>query len=101
MLVKVEGALGKGVTAKDIALAVIGEIGTAGGTGYAHGIWRLGDPRAVHGRPHDAVQHGDRGGCARRHGGGGRDHDRLRQGPPLRAQGRAWDKAVAWWSTLH
>jgi 3-isopropylmalate/(R)-2-methylmalate dehydratase large subunit len=35
MLVKVEGALGKGVTAKDIALAVIGNIGTAGGTGYA------------------------------------------------------------------
>ena len=35
MLVKVEGALAKGVTAKDIALAVIGTIGTAGGTGYA------------------------------------------------------------------
>ncbi len=34
MLVKVEGQLGKGVTAKDIALAVIGKIGTAGGTGY-------------------------------------------------------------------
>jgi 3-isopropylmalate/(R)-2-methylmalate dehydratase large subunit len=27
--------LGRGVTAKDIALAIIGEIGTAGGTGYA------------------------------------------------------------------
>ena len=35
MLVKVDGKLGPGVTAKDIALAVIGEIGTAGGTGYA------------------------------------------------------------------
>ena len=35
MLVQVEGSLGKGVTAKDIALAVIGKIGTAGGTGYA------------------------------------------------------------------
>ena len=35
MLVKVEGALGMGVCAKDIALAVIGAIGTAGGTGYA------------------------------------------------------------------
>ena len=34
MQVLVEGALGKGVTAKDIALAVIGKIGTAGGTGY-------------------------------------------------------------------
>ena len=34
MLVKVEGQLKPGVTAKDIALAVIGKIGTAGGTGY-------------------------------------------------------------------
>jgi len=35
MLVLVEGVLGKGVTAKDLVLAVIGKIGTAGGTGYA------------------------------------------------------------------
>ena len=35
LLVKVEGALGKGVTAKDVALAIIGNIGTAGGNGYA------------------------------------------------------------------
>ena len=35
MLVKVEGQLGRGITAKDIALAIIGKIGTAGGTGYA------------------------------------------------------------------
>ncbi len=35
MRVNVEGQLGAGVTAKDIVLAVIGEIGTAGGTGYA------------------------------------------------------------------
>jgi len=35
MLFRVEGKLGKGVTAKDIALAIIGRIGTAGGTGYA------------------------------------------------------------------
>ena len=35
MLVKVDGAVGPGVTAKDIVLAIIGEIGTAGGTGYA------------------------------------------------------------------
>ncbi|HET9821308.1 MAG TPA: 3-isopropylmalate dehydratase large subunit, partial [Burkholderiaceae bacterium] len=34
MLVKVEGALPRGCTAKDIVLAVIGVIGTAGGTGY-------------------------------------------------------------------
>jgi 3-isopropylmalate/(R)-2-methylmalate dehydratase large subunit len=35
MLVSVDGQTGKGVTAKDIVLAVIGRIGTAGGTGYA------------------------------------------------------------------
>src|SRR5687768_16185782 len=35
LLVQVEGPLPRGVTAKDIVLAVIGRIGTAGGTGYA------------------------------------------------------------------
>ena len=35
MLVSVDGQVGPGVTAKDIMLAIIGAIGTAGGTGYA------------------------------------------------------------------
>jgi 3-isopropylmalate/(R)-2-methylmalate dehydratase large subunit len=35
MLVQVDGLAGKGVTAKDIILAIIGKVGTAGGTGYA------------------------------------------------------------------
>jgi len=35
MLIKIEGKVGAGVTAKDIVLALIGKIGTAGGTGYA------------------------------------------------------------------
>lgn len=35
MLIRVDGTLGAGVTAKDIILAIIGKIGTAGGTGYA------------------------------------------------------------------
>ena len=35
MLVRVNGKVGPGVTAKDIVLAIIGKIGTAGGTGYA------------------------------------------------------------------
>ena len=34
MLIKVEGQLPRGCTAKDIVLAIIGHIGTAGGTGY-------------------------------------------------------------------
>lgn len=35
MRVTVQGSVGNGVTAKDIVLAIIGKIGTAGGTGYA------------------------------------------------------------------
>uniref|UniRef100_A0A8W7P1Y0 3-isopropylmalate dehydratase n=1 Tax=Anopheles coluzzii TaxID=1518534 RepID=A0A8W7P1Y0_ANOCL len=35
MLVKVNGPLPAGITGKDVALAIIGKIGTAGGTGYA------------------------------------------------------------------
>jgi 3-isopropylmalate/(R)-2-methylmalate dehydratase large subunit len=35
MRASIDGRLGEGVTAKDIILAIIGEIGTAGGTGYA------------------------------------------------------------------
>jgi len=35
MLVRIDGTLGRGVSAKDVVLAVIGKIGTAGGTGYA------------------------------------------------------------------
>jgi len=34
MLIRVDGRLNPGVTAKDVVLAIIGEIGTAGGTGY-------------------------------------------------------------------
>ena len=35
MLVSVDGQVSEGITAKDVVLAIIGEIGTAGGTGYA------------------------------------------------------------------
>ena len=35
MLVRVDGKLGQGVTPKDVVLAIIGKIGTAGGTGHA------------------------------------------------------------------
>ncbi len=35
MLVRIDGVLSRGVTAKDVVLAVIGKIGTAGGSGYA------------------------------------------------------------------
>ena len=78
----------RGVTAKDIILAIIGEIGTAGGTGYVHRICRRGDPRAVDGRPHDRLQHVDRGRRPRRLDRARRDDLRLPQGPPARAQRR-------------
>lgn len=58
MQIMVEGTLAKGCTAKDIVLAIIGKIGTAGGTGYT--IEFAGSAiRAQHGRPHDGLQHGD------------------------------------------
>ena len=53
-----------------------------------HRIRRHGDPRPVDGRPHDGLQHVDRGGRARRPDRAGRDHLRLPQGPAVRAQGR-------------
>ena len=87
MRVTVNGKLPDGVTAKDIALAVIAKIGTAGGTGYV--IEYAGDAvaRPVHGRAHDPVQSHHRRRRPRRPGRGGRDHHRLHQGPPPRAQG--------------
>ena len=85
MLVRVDGVLPAGVTAKDIALAVIGKIGTAGGTGHAIEFAGERHPRAVDGRPHDRLQHVDRGGCARRHDRRRRQDDRV----PARASVRA------------
>ena len=64
-------------------------------------VRRLGDPRAQHGRPHDGLQHGDRGRCARRPGGGGREDDRLRQGPPARAHAASsGTRPSRYWRTL-
>jgi 3-isopropylmalate/(R)-2-methylmalate dehydratase large subunit len=101
MLVKVEGTLGKGVTAKDIALAIIGEIGTAGGTGYAlefggSAIRAL----SVEGRMtlcNMAIEAGARAGMV------AVDQTTIDyvKGRPFAPRGAAWDKAVAWWNTLH
>ncbi len=101
MLVKVEGTLGKGVTAKDIALAVIGEIGTAGGTGYAiefggSAIRAL----TMEGRMtlcNMAIEAGARAGMV------AVDQTTIDyvKGRPYAPTGDAWDKAVAWWNTLH
>ena len=87
MRVTVDGALPRGVTAKDIILAIIGEIGTAGGTG--HTIEYAGEAiRAIDGRADDGMHQVSRGRRARRHGGAGREDFRLPQGPAEGAKGR-------------
>jgi 3-isopropylmalate/(R)-2-methylmalate dehydratase large subunit len=101
MLVKVEGALGRGVTAKDIALAIIGEIGTAGGTGYAiefggAAIRAL----SMEGRMtlcNMAIEAGARAGMV------AVDQTTIDyvKGRPYSPKGAAWAQAVAWWNTLH
>ena len=101
MQVVVEGALGKGVTAKDIALAVIGRIGTAGGTGYAiefSGSTIRG--LSMEGRMtlcNMAIEAGARAGMI---AADDITIDYLR-GRPFAPQGELWDKAVAYWRTLH
>jgi len=101
MQVVVEGALGKGVTAKDIALAVIGRIGTAGGTGYA--IEFAGSTiraLSMEGRMtlcNMAIEAGARAGMI---AVDDTTIDYLK-GRPFAPQGAAWDQAVAYWRTLH
>ena len=100
MLVAVEGRLGKGVTAKDIALAVIGTIGTAGGTGYAIEF----GGSAIRGLSMEgrmtlcnmAIEGGARMGFV---AVDDTTIDYLR-GRPFSPKGEAWDKAVAYWRTL-
>lgn len=101
MLVQVNGTLHKGVTAKDIALAVIGKIGTAGGTGYA--IEFAGSAvraLSMEGRMtlcNMAIEAGARAGMV------AVDETTIAycKGRPFAPQGAQWDKAVAYWRTLH
>ena len=81
MRVTVDGALSFGVTAKDLILALIGAIGTAGGTGHVIEYAGSAIRGLTHGRPHDGVEHVDRGGRARRADRAGRRDLRLSQGP--------------------
>ena len=100
MQVVVEGKLGAGVTAKDIALAVIGKIGTAGGTGHA--IEFAGS--AIRGLSMEgrmticnmAIEAGARAGMV------AVDDTTIEylKGRPLAPQGAMWDRAAAYWRTL-
>ncbi len=101
MLVKVSGVLRNGVTAKDIALAVIGKIGTAGGTGYA--IEFGGDTvRALSMEArmtlcNMAIEAGARAGMV------AADDTTFAylEGRPFSPRGAQWDQAVTYWRTLH
>ena len=101
MLVKVEGTLPRGCTAKDIVLAIIGKIGTAGGTGYAmefggSAIRAL----SMEGRMtvcNMAIEAGARAGMV------AVDDVTLEyiKGRPFAPQGVEWEQAVVYWRTLH
>jgi 3-isopropylmalate/(R)-2-methylmalate dehydratase large subunit len=100
MLVRVDGQLGRGVTAKDIALAIIGKIGTAGGTGYAiefggSAIRAL----SMEGRMtlcNMAIEAGARAGMV------AVDDTTINylKGRPYAPNAAQWDAAVAYWRTL-
>ena len=101
MQVNVAGQLGRGVTAKDIALALIGQIGTAGGTGYAleftgSAVRAL----SMEGRMtlcNMAIEAGARAGMI---AADDITFDYLK-GRPFAPQGEQWDRAVSYWRTLH
>lgn len=101
MLVQVDGALPAGVTAKDIVLAIIGKIGTAGGTGYA--IEFAGSTirsLSMEGRMticNMAIEAGARAGMV------AVDETTINyvKGRPLSPVGPHWDRAVDYWRTLH
>lgn len=101
MHVLVEGVLGKGVTAKDVALAIIAKTGTAGGTGYAiefagSAIRAL----SMEGRMtlcNMAIEAGARAGMV------AVDDATIEyvKGRPFSPKADQWDAAVAYWKTLH
>jgi 3-isopropylmalate/(R)-2-methylmalate dehydratase large subunit len=100
MRVIVDGPLGRGVTAKDIVLAIIGKIGTAGGTGCAiefagSAIRAL----SMEGRMtvcNMAIEAGARAGMV------AVDDVTINyvKGRPLAPSGPTWDAAVTYWRTL-
>ena len=59
MLIEISGRLPRGSSAKDLALAVIGQIGTAGGTGYAIEFAGSAVSALTMEGAHDPLQHGD------------------------------------------
>lgn len=99
--VRVEGQLGFGVTPKDLALAIIGRIGTSGGTG--HVIEYRGstfEAMSIEGRltvANMSIEAGARSGLF------APDEKTFAylKGRPMAPKGEAWDQAVAYWRTLY
>ncbi len=101
MRVTIDGAVAEGVTAKDVVLRIIGEIGTAGGTGYAiefagEGISSL----SMEGRMtvcNMTIEAGARAGLI------ACDQTTIDyvQGRPFAPSGDDWQKALACWADLH
>ena len=100
MRVRVDGALPDGVTAKDIILAVIGEIGAAGGTG--HVIEYCGsaiEALSIEGRMtvcNMSIEGGARAGMV---APDEKTYDYL-EDRPKSPKGALWDRARAYWETL-
>jgi 3-isopropylmalate/(R)-2-methylmalate dehydratase large subunit len=100
MLVSVDGQVGQGITAKDITLAIIGKIGTAGGTGYVveyggNAIRAL----SVEGRMtvcNMSIEAGARAGLI---AVDAKTIDYVK-GRPYAPRGDLWDKAKTFWQTL-
>src|SRR5690606_19187861 len=101
MLVRVNGKLAPGVTAKDITLAIIGEIGTAGGTGYV--IEYAGDAirsLSMEGRMtvcNMSIEGGARAGLI------APDETTFAyiKDKPRAPKGEALEQAISYWKTLH
>ena len=100
MLVEVNGALGRGVTAKDVALAVIGKIGTGGGSGHAvefgGSAVRALSMEARMTLCHMAIEAGARAGMV------AVDETTINylRGRTFAPAGEMWDRAAAYWRTL-
>jgi 3-isopropylmalate/(R)-2-methylmalate dehydratase large subunit len=100
MRITVNGDLGPGVTAKDLILAIIGKIGTAGGNGYV--IEYAGDAvraLSMEGRMtmcNMSIEGGARAGLI------APDDTTFEyiKGRPMAPHGDAWEKAVKYWRTL-